>query len=171
MTPEILAPPVIPTILAPPVTPAIPNTHRVVGGRLDSAHHDVTKQCYGRSLCTDPFNLETSSCNRVLLRSSLGGSGGPGMAWPAGRHPMRDGTCTSWVSQNGARALDTFRGRIPVEWDPVAAVIRHYNGRELELGFVEGLNSKILVLQRRADGLRGEEHLRVKILTFRRQRI
>lgn len=84
---------------------------------------------------------------------------------------MRDGTCTSWVSQNWAKALDTFRGRIPVEWDPVAAVIPYESGCELELGFVEGLSSKILVLQRRADGLRGEEHLRVKILTLRRQRI
>lgn len=44
-------------------------------------------------------------------------------------------------------------------------------GSELELGFVEGLDSKILVLQRRADGLRGEEHLRLKILTLMRQRI
>ena len=84
---------------------------------------------------------------------------------------MKDATRTSWVSQNEASALDTFRRRIPDEWNPVVAVIPHYNRRELELGFVEGLNSKILVLQRRADSLRGEEHLRLKILTLRRQRI
>ena len=33
------------------------------------------------------------------------------------------------------------------------------------LGFVEGLNTKIRVLQRRAYGLRDEEYLRLKILT------
>ena len=33
------------------------------------------------------------------------------------------------------------------------------------LGFVEGLNNKIRVLQRRAYGLRDEEILRLKILT------
>ena len=33
------------------------------------------------------------------------------------------------------------------------------------LGFVEGLNNKIRVLQRRAYGLRDEEYLRLKILT------
>jgi transposase len=33
------------------------------------------------------------------------------------------------------------------------------------LGFVEGLNTKIRVIQRRAYGLRDEEYLRLKILT------
>jgi transposase len=33
------------------------------------------------------------------------------------------------------------------------------------LGFVEGLNNKIRVLQRRAYGLRDEEYLRFKVLT------
>jgi hypothetical protein len=33
------------------------------------------------------------------------------------------------------------------------------------LGFVEGLNNKIRVLQRRAFGLRDEEYLRLKVLT------
>ena len=36
---------------------------------------------------------------------------------------------------------------------------------KVALGFVEGLNNKIRVLQRRAYGLRDEEYLRLKILT------
>jgi hypothetical protein len=36
---------------------------------------------------------------------------------------------------------------------------------KVPLGFVEGLNNKIRVLQRRAYGLRDEEYLRLKILT------
>ena len=36
---------------------------------------------------------------------------------------------------------------------------------EVALGFVEGLNNKIRVLQRRAYGLRDEEYVRLKILT------
>ena len=36
---------------------------------------------------------------------------------------------------------------------------------KVALGFVEGLNPKIRVLQRRAYGLRDEEYLRLKILT------
>jgi hypothetical protein len=35
----------------------------------------------------------------------------------------------------------------------------------VSLGFVEGLNNKIRVIQRRAYGLRDEEYLRLKILT------
>jgi transposase len=50
---------------------------------------------------------------------------------------------------------------------------RHWNGIALyccsenrfALGFVEGLNNKIRVLQRRAYGLRDEDYLRLKILT------
>ena len=59
---------------------------------------------------------------------------------------------------------------------PADAVERHHDAvlwvascdlvqMEVELGFVEGLNHKIGVLQRRADGLRGTEYLRLKILT------
>ena len=33
------------------------------------------------------------------------------------------------------------------------------------LGFVEGVNAKIRVIQRRAYGLRDEEYLRLKVLT------
>jgi hypothetical protein len=36
---------------------------------------------------------------------------------------------------------------------------------EVALGFVEGLNNTVRVIQRRAYGLRGEEYLRLKILT------
>lgn len=48
-------------------------------------------------------------------------------------------------------------------WEGVAA----YCEPEINvaLGFVEGLNNKIRVLQRRAYGLRDEEYLRLKVLT------
>ncbi len=36
---------------------------------------------------------------------------------------------------------------------------------KIPLGFVEGFNNKIRVLQRRAYGLRDEEYLKLKILT------
>jgi transposase len=45
----------------------------------------------------------------------------------------------------------------------IAAYCRSEN--KVALGFVEGLNNKIRSLQRRADGLRDEESLRLKILT------
>ena len=48
-------------------------------------------------------------------------------------------------------------------WEGIAAYCRPEN--KVSLGFVEGLNNKIRVIQRRAYGLRNEEYLRLKILT------
>jgi transposase len=48
-------------------------------------------------------------------------------------------------------------------WEGIAAYCRPEN--KVSLGFVEGLNNKIRVVQRRAYGLRDEEYLRLKILT------
>ena len=48
-------------------------------------------------------------------------------------------------------------------WDGVAAYCDAEN--KVSLGFVEGLNNKIRVIQRRAYGLRDEEYLRLKVLT------
>jgi len=36
----------------------------------------------------------------------------------------------------------------------------------VSLGFVEGLNNKIRVIQRRAYGFRDQEYLRLKVLTW-----
>ena len=48
-------------------------------------------------------------------------------------------------------------------WDGIAAYCRPEN--KVSLGFVEGLNNKIRVIQRRAYGLRDQGYLRLKILT------
>ena len=48
-------------------------------------------------------------------------------------------------------------------WDGIAAYCKPEN--KVSLGFVEGLNNKIRVIQRRACALRDEEILRLKILT------
>jgi len=56
-----------------------------------------------------------------------------------------------------------FAAMIERHWDGIAAYTRPEN--KVSLGFVEGLNNKIRVIQRRAYGLRDEEYLRLKILT------
>ena len=58
---------------------------------------------------------------------------------------------------------EAFAGMIERHWDGIAAYCKPEN--KVALGFVEGLNNKIRVLQRRAYGLRDEEYLRLKILT------
>jgi len=56
-----------------------------------------------------------------------------------------------------------FAAMIDRHWDGIATYCHPEN--KVALGFVEGLNNKIRVLQRRAYGLRDEEYLRLKVLT------
>ena len=58
---------------------------------------------------------------------------------------------------------EQFAAMIERHWDGIAAYCHPEN--KVALGFVEGLNNKIRVPQRRAYGLRDEEYLRLKVLT------
>ncbi len=58
---------------------------------------------------------------------------------------------------------EKFAKMIEKHWDGIAAYSNTEN--KVSLGFVEGLNNKIRVIQRRAYGLRDEKYLRLKILT------
>lgn len=61
------------------------------------------------------------------------------------------------------KPYEKFAEMIDRHWDGIAAYCMPEN--KVSLGFVEGLNNKIRVIQRRAYGLRDEEYLRLKILT------
>ena len=59
--------------------------------------------------------------------------------------------------------FERFARLVNVHWDGIEAYCHVQN--KVPLGFVEGLNNKIRVIQRRAYGFRDEEYLRLKILT------
>ena len=61
------------------------------------------------------------------------------------------------------KRYEKFAQMIDDHWDGIAAYCKPVN--KVSLGYVEGLNNKIRVIQRRAYGLRDEEYLRLKILT------
>ncbi len=61
------------------------------------------------------------------------------------------------------RPYEEFVKLIERHWDGIAAFI--HSEDKISLGFVEGLNNKIRVIQRRAYGFRDEEYLRLKVLT------
>jgi transposase len=61
------------------------------------------------------------------------------------------------------RPYEKFARMIESHWNGIAAYCKPEN--KVALGFVEGLNNKVRVIQRRAYGLRDEEYLRLKILT------
>jgi transposase len=58
---------------------------------------------------------------------------------------------------------ERFAEMIDRHWDGIAAYCKPEN--KVSLGFVEGLNNKIRVFQRRAYGLKDEEYLRLKVLS------
>lgn len=61
------------------------------------------------------------------------------------------------------KPYEEFAQMIESHWEGIAAFIQLEE--KVSLGFVEGLNNKIRVIQRRAYGLRDEEYLRLKVLT------
>ena len=61
------------------------------------------------------------------------------------------------------KPYEKFAQMIERHWEGIAAYCQPEN--KVALGFVEGLNNKIRVIQRRAYGLRDEEYLRLKVLT------
>lgn len=72
----------------------------------------------------------------------------------------------NWKASLKWRRLESFEkfaAMVERNWDGIAAYCKPEN--KVALGFVEGLNNKIRVIQRRAYGLRDEEYLRLKILT------
>ena len=58
------------------------------------------------------------------------------------------------------KPYEKFAAMIDRHWHGIAAYCRLEN--KVSLGFVEGLNNKIRVIQRRAYGLRNEEYLRLE---------
>ena len=61
------------------------------------------------------------------------------------------------------KPYEKFAAMIERHWGGIAAHCRPEN--KVSLGFVEGLNNKIRVIQRRAYGLHDAEYLRLKVLT------
>ena len=61
------------------------------------------------------------------------------------------------------KPFEKFAKMIDKHWDGIAAYCKPEN--KIALGYVEGLNNKIRVIQRRTYGLKDEEYLKLKILT------
>lgn len=61
------------------------------------------------------------------------------------------------------KPYEKFAEMIDRHWDGIAAYCKPEN--KVALGFVEGLNNKIRVIQRRAYGLQDEEYLKLKVLS------
>lgn len=61
------------------------------------------------------------------------------------------------------KPFEKFAAMIEKHWDGIVSYCHPDN--KVSLGFMEGLNNKIRVIQRRAYGIRNDEYLRLKVLT------
>ena len=89
-----------------------------------------------------------------------------GQLWDYGREGWARRFFENWrasLKWQRLKPYEAFAEMIERHWDGIAAYCKPEN--KVSLGFVEGLNNKICVIQRRAYGLRDEEYLRLKILT------
>ena len=95
-----------------------------------------------------------------LLKESFG------QLWDYNREGWARRFFENWKEQLKWQRLgpfEKFARMIDKHWSGIAAYCNSEN--KVALGFVEGLNNKIRVIQRRAYGLRDEEYLRLKVLT------
>ena len=86
--------------------------------------------------------------------------------WDYNREPWARKFFENWRGQlkwQRLKPYEKFAELIYRHWDGIAAYCHPDN--KVALGFVEGLNNKIRVIQRRAYGLHDEEYLKLKILT------
>ena len=89
-----------------------------------------------------------------------------GQLWGYRREAWARKFFDNWVDALKWQRLEPyekFARMIERHWDGIAAYCLPEN--KVSLGFVEGLNNKVRVIQRRAYGIRDEEYLRLKILT------
>ena len=107
---------------------------------------------------------DPSSRGRVFERKAIHAAFGAGRANNSVR--VRRSRIENWrasLKWPRLKPYQKFAEMIDRHWDGIAAYCQLEN--KISLGFVEGLNNKIRVNQRRAYGWRNEEYLRLKILT------
>lgn len=89
-----------------------------------------------------------------------------GQLWSYQREPWARKFFDQWraaLRWQRLKPFENFAQLIDRHWDGIAMYCRPEN--KVSLGFVEGLNNKIRVIQRRCYGLRDEDYLHLKILT------
>jgi transposase len=95
-----------------------------------------------------------------LLKESFG------QLWVCKREGWARRFFDNWPSSLKGQRLkpyENFTQMIESHWEGIAAYINPEE--KVSLGFVEGVNNKIRVIQRRAYGLTDQEYLRLKVLT------
>ncbi len=132
----------------------------IKGQKYNLLSHRENLSLDGRASLKKLFRANKRLYTAYLLRESFG------QLWTYEKEGWArkffDNWCASLKWQR-LKPFEEFARMIERHWNGIAAFCQWEN--KVSLGFVEGLNNKIRVIQRRAYGLRDEEYLRLKVLT------
>lgn len=132
----------------------------IKGQRYTLLSHRANLTLAGRRSLRKLLQANKRLATAYLLKEEFG------QLWAYRREGWARQFFTRWQEQLKWQRLspfEKFAALIERHWDGIVAYCTPRN--KVTLGFVEGLNNKIRVSQRRAYGYRDEEYLRLKILT------
>ena len=138
------------------------NRRYIKGQKYTLLSHRENLDLDGRTALKTLLAVNTRLNTAYLLKESFG------QMWSYAREGWARRFFENWRNSLKWQRLtpyEKFAEMIDRHWAGIAAYCKPEN--KVSLGFVEGLNNKIRVIQRRAYGLRDEEYLRLKILTCR----
>jgi len=132
----------------------------IKGQRYTLLSHRANLTLAGRRSLRKLLRANKRLATAYLLKEEFG------QLWAYRREGWARQFFTRWQEQlkwQRLRSFEKFAALIERHWAGIAAYCTPRN--KVKLGFVEGLNNKIRVIQRRAYGYRDEEYMRLKILT------
>lgn len=132
----------------------------IKGQRYTLLSHRANLTLAGRRSLRKLLRANKRLATAYLLKEEFG------QLWAYRREGWARQFFTRWQEQlkwQRLQPFEKFAALIERHWNGIAAYCTPRN--KVKLGFVEGLNNKIRVIQRRAYGYRDEEYLRLKILT------
>jgi transposase len=132
----------------------------IKGQRYNLLSHWTNLQLKGRRALKLLFQANRRLNTAYLLKESFE------QLWSYRQEGWARRFFTNWrdaLKWQRLKPFEELARMIERHWDGIAAYCRLET--KISLGFVEGLNNKIRVIQRRAYGLRDEEYLRLKVLT------
>jgi len=140
----------------------LPKTERayIKGNRYILLSHKQNLDLKGRSRLKALLAVNKRLSTAYMLKESFG------QLWDYQYPGCAQRFLDNWKSSlkgQGLKPYEKFVETVERHWDGIVAHCNPEN--KVSLGFVEGLNNKIRVIQRRAYGLRDEEYLRLKVLT------
>jgi transposase len=132
----------------------------IKGQRYTLLAHWENLSLEGRQALRLLFQANTRLNKAYLLKESFG------QLWDYHRPGWARRFFAHWCEALRWQRLEPFEKfarMVEAHWNGIEAYCHEEN--KVALGFVEGLNNKIRVIQRRAYGFRDEEYLRLKILS------